>query len=207
MKKALSIKDIMNRKYETVPFTDEWLEAFGEPEHVGVWFIWGASGSGKSSFAMQLCVELCKHGKVLYNSLEEGSSLSFRNRLEKVKDKINPRRFNVVSEGIEELSDRLKRRRSADFVVIDSFQYSRLNYDTYQKFKERHSNKLIIFTSHAEGKRPAGRPAKSVMFDADLKIFVDAFQAKSNGRFIGNNGGYFTVWQEGEWNTWGRNSG
>ena len=205
MKKALSINDVMNRKYDTLPFTGEWLEAFGEPERTGVWFVWGATGSGKSSFLMQLCVELCKHGKVLYNSLEEGSGLSFRNSLERVKDGLDKRRFSIVNEPISVLTERLTRRRSADFVVIDSFQYSGLNYDTYRKFKEAHHNKLIIFTSHADGKRPAGRSAKSVVFDADLKIFIDAFKAKSNGRFIGSNGGYFTVWPEAKWGVWGNN--
>lgn len=203
MKKALSINNIMNRKYETLPFTGEWREAFDEPERTGVWFIWGASGSGKSTFALQLCAELCKFGKVLYNSLEEGSSLPFRNRIEALKDIIDARRFSVVSELEPELTDRLHRRRSADFVVIDSFQYFGLNYLEYKRFKEKHPNKLIIFISQADGSRPAGRTAKSVLFDADMKIWVECHKAHSRGRFIGANGGVFTVWRNGAWKAWG----
>lgn len=41
-------------------------------------------------------------------------------------------------------------------MIIDSFQYSGLNYKTYKEFKERHPKKLFIFISHAEG-LPSGR--------------------------------------------------
>jgi len=200
IKKALSINNLLKMKHETIPFTGEWLEAFGEPERTGVWLIYGVSGSGKSTFSMMLCEELCKHGKVLYNSIEEGTGLSFKRRLGRLNTigKMG-KRFNVVCEDMAALSERLLRRRSADFVVIDSFQHSDLDYRKYVDFKNKHSNKLIIFISHADGKHPAGRPAKSVLFDASLKIWIEGFRAKSNGRFIGANGGHFTIWQDGAW--------
>jgi hypothetical protein len=201
MKKALTINNIKEATHKVIPFTGQWHEAFDKPERRGVWFIWG--GSGKSSFAMMLCEELCRHGKVLYNSLEEGTGLSLQQKLERIDSELMKRRFNVVNESIAELSERLKRRRSADFVVIDSFQYSGLNYDSYRKFKEAHQNKLLIFISHADGKRPSGRSAKSVLFDASLKIWVEGFKAFSNGRFIGANGGIFTIWEEGAFKFWG----
>jgi len=31
IKKALSVSNVMSMKYETIPFTGDWLEAFGEP--------------------------------------------------------------------------------------------------------------------------------------------------------------------------------
>ncbi|MCL2291197.1 MAG: AAA family ATPase [Bacteroidetes bacterium] len=196
MKRALSVRDIMTKKYETIPFTGQWLEAFGMPERTGVWIIWGNSGNGKSTFALQLCTELCKHGKVLYNSLEEGSCLTFRKRLELVAGDMDGKRFNVVSESVDELSKRLLRQRSADFVVIDSFQYSGLSYPAYRQFKDKHPNKLLIFISHAEGSRPAGRSAKSVLYDASQKIWIEGFKAISNGRSIGANGGTYTIWED-----------
>lgn len=198
MKKAMSITNITNRTYETLPFTGEWHDAFSTPERTGAWFIWGASGSGKSEFALQLSAELCKYGNVLYNSREEGVSLSFRNRIERYADHINHKRFHVINETIAELYVRLKKRNSADFILIDSFQYTGLNFDSFVKLKNDFPNKLFIFTSHADGKRPAGRAAKSVQFDVDLKIFVEGFIAKSNGRFIGSKGSY-TIWKDGAW--------
>jgi pantothenate kinase-related protein Tda10 len=203
MKRALTIKNLMDKKHETMTLSGQWNEAFGEVEKYGVWFVWGASGSGKSTFAMQLCEELCNHGKVLYNSLEEGAGLTFQERLKRVDTKSMSRRFCAVCEDMETLKKRLKKRRSADFIVIDSYQYSELTYPQYIKFKESFSTKLFIFISHADGRRPAGRSAKSVMFDANLKIWVEGFRAFSNGRFIGANGGTYNIWKEGAWKFWG----
>ena len=70
MKRALNVRDILSKKYETFPFEGKWREAFETPERTGVWFIWGASGNGKTSFVMQLCKELCKYDRVAFNSLE-----------------------------------------------------------------------------------------------------------------------------------------
>ena len=197
IKKALSIKDVMTKKYETIPFTGAWLDAFGEPERTGVWLIWGNSGNGKSTFALQLCAELCKHGTVLYNSLEEGSSLTFRNRLADLEEDINGKRFQIINEPVTDMSKRLMRRRSADFVVIDSFQYSGLTYERYRGLKDMHRDKLLIFVSHAEGTRPSGRSAQSVLYDASQKVWVEGFRAISNGRSIGKNGGVYVIWEEG----------
>lgn len=41
---------------------------------------------------------------------------------------------------------------------------------------------LIIFISHADGKNPAGRSAKSVMYDASLKIYIEGYRAFSKGK-------------------------
>lgn len=188
----------------TIPFEGDWYQAFSTPERTGVWFVWGGSGNGKSSFVMQLCKELCKYGKVAYNSLEEGSSLSVKNALERVNMQEVNRRFSLLDcEPIEVMSQRLIKRKQADFVVIDSFQYSQLTYKAYIKLKEKHKNKLLIFVSHAEGKQPSGRAAKSVMYDAALKIYVEGYKALSKGRYIGPNGGFYVIWREGVEKYWG----
>ena len=86
MARALSVTEAVSMKKETLKLTGAWADAFGEPERIGVWFIWGNSGNGKSSFVMQLCKELAKFGRVAYDSLEEGASLTMQNTL---------RRFNI----------------------------------------------------------------------------------------------------------------
>ena len=78
-----------------------------------------------------------------------------------------------------------------------------MTYKQYIAFKAKHKNKLIIFISHADGKQPAGRSAKSVMYDASLKIWIEGYRAISKGRFIGNNGGTFTIWKDGSARYWG----
>jgi molybdopterin-guanine dinucleotide biosynthesis protein len=183
---------------DVLPFSGAWAEAFGQPERTGVWFVWGNSGNGKTSFVMQLCRELARFGKVAYNSLEEGASLTMVNTLRRFNMQEVNRRFVLLDcEPMDELSARMAKRRSADFVVIDSYQYSGLTYIEYKRFKEANRNKLIVFVSHADGSNPAGRSARSVMYDATLKVWVEGYKAYSKGRFIGPNGGVFTVWEEG----------
>ena len=197
LRRALSVSEILKMKKKLLTMTGEWYDAFGTTEFCGVWFIWGNSGNGKSTFVMKLCRELCNFGNVLYVSLEEGTSLTLQNTLRREGMIEANRRLKIIrGESMDELSERLSQRKSADFVVIDSFQYTQMTYKAYLKFKEKHPNKLLIFISHADGKNPSGRSAKSVMYDASLKVWVEGYRAVSKGRFIGKKG-YYTIWDEG----------
>ena len=204
MARAYSVTEAVTMRKKTLDFTGEFYEAFGNPEMCGVWFIWGGSGNGKSSFIMQLCKELAKFGKVAYDSLEEGTCLTMQNTLKRFDMHEVNRRFQILDcEPIAELSERLLKQKAPDFIVIDSFQYAQLSYKQYLEFKAKHKNKLIIFISHADGKQPAGRSAKSVMYDASLKMYVEGYKAVSKGRFIGPNGGKYIIWNEGAIKYWG----
>lgn len=193
---AKGVREVLSMKFETFPFEGAWFDAFGTPERRGVWMIWGNTGNGKTSFVMQLCKELCKYGRVAYNSLEEGACLTMQNTLRRFNMQEVNRRFLLLNaEPIDLLSLRLKRQKSPDFIVIDSFQYTQMTYAQYIKFKEQHRNKLLIFISHASGTNPDGRSAKKVAFDAALKIYVEGYRAMSKGRFIGPVG-YYDIWPE-----------
>lgn len=190
MKRALSVRDILDKRYRTFPFEGKWREAFGEPERAGVWFIWGNSGNGKSSFVMQLCKELCKYDRVLFDSLEEGSCLTVQNSLRLHGMAEVSRRLAFVQEDMEALKARLRQHKSHNIVVVDSFQYTRMTYRDYIALKEAFPEKLFIFISHANGKNPRGDAAVGVMYDATLKIWVEGGVAFSKGRFKGSTGEY-----------------
>jgi hypothetical protein len=194
----------MRRDCPSLPFEGEWLEAFGTPPTTGIWIVWGASGNGKSSFVMQLSKYLCRFfRRVAYDSLEEMLGLSVQQRIAQYSMEEVDDRFSIIAgESMEELSDRLKKRRAPEAVIIDSLQYSGMTYNDYKKFKERHRDKLIIFISHAEGTNPEGKVAKKVMFDADVKIMVQGFRAVCKGRFISKPGKYYTIWEEGAAQYW-----
>lgn len=195
MKKALSMVDLMRKNREVYAFEGALQEAFGQPEQNGVWFIWGRSGNGKTSFVLQLCKELSRYGKVAYDSLEEGDSLTMQNALMRVGMGDVGRRFILLNESLKELDTRLKRRRSPDIVVVDSFQYAHIDLKQYEEFIDQHKNKLIIFVSQADGLKPWGRTAQSAMYSASLKIWVEGYRAISKGRYRGNLG-YYTIWAE-----------
>ena len=207
MKKALSMVDLMRKNREVYAFEGALREAFGQPEQNGVWFIWGRSGNGKTSFVLQLCKELTRYGKVAYDSLEEGDSLTMQNALMRVGMGDVGRRFILLNESLKELDTRLKRRRSPDIVVVDSFQYAHIDLKQYEEFIDQHKNKLIIFVSQADGLKPWGRTAQSAMYSASLKIWVEGYRAISKGRYRGNLG-YYTIWTEKAeeyWNKQGNN--
>ena len=193
---AKGVREVLSMKFDTFPFSGAWYYAFGTPERRGIWIIWGNTGSGKTSFVMQLCKELCKYGRVAYDSLEEGACLTMQNSLKRFNmQEVNGKFLLLDVEPIDQLCLRMKRQKSPDFVVIDSLQYTQLTYAQFIKIKEAYRNKLIIFISHASGTNPDGRVAKKVAFDAALKIYVEGKRAFSKGRFIGPVG-HFDVWPE-----------
>lgn len=206
MARALSISEVLNQKKKVFDFEGAWFEAFGKPERSGVWFIWGNSGNGKSSFVMQLCKELCRFDKVAYDSLEEGDSLTMQQSLIRHGMVTVGKQFALLNcETIEDLKIRLRKRKSYNIVVIDSFQYTMLSYRDYISLKEAFRDKLFIFISHASGRNPRGAAAQSVMYDATLKVWVEGYIAFSKGRFIGPKGNY-TIWNEGAARYWGNNN-
>nr|DAE18535.1 MAG TPA: putative ATP-dependent serine protease [Myoviridae sp. ctxym25] len=201
---AKGVREILSMKYETFPFEGEWRDAFDTPERKGVWLIWGNSGNGKSTFAMKLCKYLCQFGRVAYDSLEEGACLNMKRMIQQCGMMDVNRRFLLIdNENMEQLSIRLKRQKSPDIVVIDSFQYTMMNYKEYREFKDAHRNKLLIFISHADGTLPSGQVAKKMMFDAKLKIYIEGYRAFSKGRFIGPVG-YYDIWPEEAEIHWGK---
>lgn len=202
LNRALSVSDVYMLERATYRLSEPWHEAFGEIDRTGVWLIWGKSGSGKTSFVLELCKELARFGRVAYDSLEEGDSLTMKNAFIRAGMMDVARRVVLLNrENMADLHERLSRPKSPDIVVIDSFQYTRMRYAEYQRFKEAHADKLIIFVSHATGDKPKGQAADAVMYDATQKILVKGYVAISKGRF--KPGGRYVIWDEGARRVWG----
>lgn len=194
----------MRRRYKLYSFDGCWHDAFDNPERAGTWFIWGNSGNGKTSFVLQLLKYLSGFGKVAYNSLEEGGAHTLqqafvRNNMADIRHKL----LVIDGESLAEMQQRLDKKRSPDVYVVDSLQYAGINYEQYKTIKERFRHKLIIYVSHADGRLPDGRAARKIMYDATLKIWVEGYRAISKGRYVGPNGGIYTVWEEGSTKYWG----
>lgn len=191
-------------KHKTIKMGGVWGDCVGEIDRTGVVFFWGNSGNGKTSAAVSFCIELCRQGlKGLYMSKEEGISLSMQETLVRLNAAQcgNKLQFDNGMDW-DEFERKWSKPRSWDFALLDSIQYCQMNYRQYLAFKERHKNKLIIIISHCDGRVPAGRSAKSIMYDAGLKIWVEGYRAFSKGRFIGPKGSC-TIWEEGAQKYWG----
>lgn len=198
MKRAYSPKDIANKTYKTLPWGGRWEEAFGLPEENSTWFISGPSANGKSSFVMQLAHELTNYGQVLYLSYEEGVSQSFQERM--LRHELDKKQgwFRVVtSDTIEDLKVRLKKRHSAKFIIVDSFQHAGWEWpETLALVKEFPKKSFIFISQEAKG-QPLGKPAIRLRYLAGVKIRVTGFRAYCQGRFNSDAGNSFVVWEEG----------
>lgn len=201
MARTLSAKQVLTIKFDTIRLGGGWDECVGEIETTGIWFIWGNSGNGKTSAVVSLCKELSAFGKVLYNSREEGVSLTMQNTLRRYGMGELGSRFQLANMSLQELDEKISQKRSPKFVVLDSFQFMGLTYKDFRAFCEKHKNKMLIFVSRTRGRQPEGRAAISAMYDASCKIWVEGYKAFSKGRFVGTTG-EMTIWDEGAKKYW-----
>nr|DAR27487.1 MAG TPA: AAA domain protein [Caudoviricetes sp.] len=198
--RAYSPTEIEKLKIPELPLDGDWEAAFGRPSRFERWFIDGASASGKSSFVMMLAKKLCHYGKVDYISLEEGTTLSFKNRVKRLRMNEVAGSFKVVTGvTVSDIVARLERRKSANFIIIDSVQY--LDIQSFARLKEalldRFPRKSFILVSQVYKGKPKGKMADDLRFDCGVKIRTVGFRAYCQGRFINGADAYFTIWDEG----------
>lgn len=198
LKRALTVGNIVNQKVEIIPFSGEMHKAFKSPQSKGVWFIWGPSGSGKSSFVTQLEKEYARTVKTLHNELEEeldAHELIERvktHQMQDVKDNYLTASFNY-----EQTVAYLDKNKSVKAITINSAPYFFASFDQYLEFKRKYRNRTLIIVGHANGKQPYSELEKRIMYDANQKVFVEGYLAACKGRTIGENGGLFIIWKEG----------
>lgn len=200
--RAISMTELYAAKFKAAQFDGRWRDAIGCPQLTGAWIIYGKSANGKTNFAVQLCKYLAGFGKVVYNSIEEGMCLSTqeafkREGMEEVKHRVQL----LDKEPIDNLIVRLRQKRSADIIFIDSLQYTGLNKERYKRMIDSFPNKLFVFVSHAKGKDPKGEVADAVKYDAFVKIWVEGYRAFPESRYGGKKP--YTIWDEGAMIYWG----
>lgn len=201
LKRALSVNDIRKFKPHSLPFEGEWLESIGCPELTGTWIVWGNSANGKTRYSLQLAKYLATFCRVAYNTLEEGLSKSIKDAVLDVgMDDVSGKFRLLDKEAVPELIQRLRKKQSPDVVIIDSLQYTGLTYADYKKLRDEFRNKLFIFVSHADGSEPKGNVAKSIRYDAFVKIRVEGYKAFFQSRFGG--GKEYVIWKKGASEYW-----
>lgn len=201
MKKALTVNNVMNQRVERLELSEPFYQAFGNPQNFGVWFIWGSSGSGKSTFVMQLAKELARDHKLAHNTLEEDTDdAEYIDRMKLVGMQDVKANHHSIQYYYDHLSQYLAKRDSPKVVIIDSAHYFFRTFAQYLEFKAkwvRQEKKILILTGSAKGEYPASEMLLQIMQDAKMKINVSGYAAICKGRTIGPNGGEFIVWPEG----------
>lgn len=197
-RRALSIQNLIDYTPKTLGFTGRWLAAMGDPEPYGSWIIWGASGNGKTRFAVQLVKYLMSFPslRIAYNGLEEGVSETYRKAILDTGLQMEKQSRFVFWDGFDydEMIARLKRKRSPNVIVIDSLQYLNISYDQYKELVRKYPKKLFIWISHQSGVEPKGGTAQSVRYNSNIKIRVHNYYANIVSRYCGNQ--VFDIWPE-----------
>lgn len=188
MKRALSVSNVLNAKFNVLDFEGEWFDAIGKPELTGSWLIYGDIKNGKTSFAMQLAKYLTNFGRVAYNSVEEGLSQSIKEAYERVDmSEVEGRLILLDKENLSDIHKRLAKRKSPQFIFIDTVQFWELNFQEYKKLKSAFPNKLFIYISHTDGRKPDGSTALRIWRDANVAIRIEGFKAFPIGRYGGGS--------------------
>lgn len=184
-------------KFREIPFSGEWERVIGRPELTGSWIVWGQSGSGKTSFMMQLVKYLTQFQRVYYNSIEEGASKSMQAAFTRVGMAEVKRKLILAQEEMSDMIERLSRRKSPNVVVIDTVQYFDINKSGYKRLMQLFPNKLFIWVSHAKGREPETQLAQHIRRLSNVKIYTEGYVANVTSRY--NEGGdkRYTIWEEG----------
>jgi hypothetical protein len=201
LKRAATPTQLFNTKFDVLPFDGRWLNSFGMPERNKPWFIMAPVASGKTTFVSMLCKYLSKFGRVAYNSVEEGISASLKQAFKRAGITAKNKILVLDKESCSELTIRLKRHKSPDFIVIDTQQHSDMGKREYLKLKHQFPKKMFIIISHMDGAKPEGRVAKFIYQDAAVKIRIEGYKAFVNSRYGGNEP--LVIWQDGADNYWG----
>ncbi len=175
----LTHEDAVRASFKEFPFEGEWLRHLGTPERAKSILIYGGSGHGKTTYALQLMKYMCSFEKVFYNSVEEGLRASFVRSLELNNVKTVKGKYVFQSEFYDDMVKRLARKRQPKIVFVDSIQYCfRGKRDIhYWRLTEQFDDTLFIFISQMQKGVPKGSVADAVMWDAQIVVRVQDFKA------------------------------
>lgn len=193
----------MKATFDTVDFKGRWLASIGRPELRGSWFIWGGSGSGKTTFVLQLCKYLTQFGRVAYNSLEQGLSLSIQAAWGRVD--MQEAGNNIILLNKECLADvrkRLRKRNAPRIVVFDSLICIQgFNRIVYSSLLSEFPNTLFVFICHERNGKLDPAVGETVRRLSDVKIYVEGYVAYPTTRYEneekGEGGAQYVIWEKG----------
>lgn len=132
-KETMSLSELQRKQFKTLNFTGEWQKLIGKPEQNFHLMIYGQPGHGKSHLGVRFSEYLANNfGSVLFNSSEEGVSLSLQEKLKNlVSDNFRISNFK----DFETIKKHLKQSRSR-FIVIDSVNHMSLTAEQVEELKK-----------------------------------------------------------------------
>lgn len=175
---AISPKKFAKKKFKLISLPEGRFKGLiGALAITGSWIIYGDSGHGKTTFALQLLKFLCQFKKCAYIPLEEGLSPSFQhsfNEANLLASSANIRLWKQHT--IEDIDIELAKPRAPEVIFIDSLQYLRASKESFNQITKfdyiemlrRHPKVLFIFISHAKNNEPKNAIGEDVYYGSDI---------------------------------------
>lgn len=198
LKRLLTVDNIKNSNTRKLELSDKFYQFLGKPQDRGFWFLYGTSGSGKSSLAMELAKELATEYKTVYNLHEERTDdTDFKDRIDRYNMHDVKKNFFVQEYNLKDSDRYFEKRNSAHVMIIDSTKYVFKTFDDFIWFKRRwETKKLVIIIGHAEGNHPRNELQKQIRDDCKMKLFSSGYLGVNKGRTFGPKN-TFIIWPEG----------
>lgn len=174
-KRALTVRNLYEKKYKQYEFDGIFYEIFGNPSIHGIWLIYGKDKNGKTWGTLIIVNYLSQFTKVWYISAEEGTDMEFQASCKRAK--IEASNSNIHFDeyvSIEAIKARLKKRNPPKVVVIDnlSMYKGELTSEGVKQLKLEHPKIHFIMVAHEERNQPY--TAAAVMAKKLAKVIIRA---------------------------------
>ena len=196
--KVLGVKQFHQKTFKLLPLkSSKFKDILGKVPKFFTAVIYGFSGNGKTEFSITLAKELSKYGKVLWLSYEQRHGYDLQSATKRNKMQQNSGKFlvadpldNIHEETtlLEDLDNYLNSRASADYIFIDSLDYTGFTVKDYKYLKNKYFGKKgFIFIAHStKNGIPNKAVTRDIIFDGGLGILVNDFIAfPAKNRFGG----------------------
>lgn len=191
MAKTCSNASVLAARFDLAPFEGEWLAHLGRPALSGMWFVYGKSGSGKTTYCLQLAKYLTEFvRKVAYNSLEQGLSPAMQQAWRRVGMAECGNHIMLIDrEPLPELRKRLSKKQSPNVIFIDSVMYLE-DAPASELIALRHEYPSKLFVLIGQERNGDAYNSKQIKLkhDADIKVRVVGGVARCETRYSTEDG-------------------
>ena len=167
-KGVMSLNELKKAQFRVLAFNGAWKELIGTPEERFSLMLYGQSGHGKSYFAMQFAEYLSNNfGTVLYNSAEEGMSLTLQSKIKELKSN------NLFISKHKDFSSIKKALKSSNckFVVLDSVNHMDLTPEQVEELRNLDSTRGFV-SIHQVNKNGEFKGNNKFLHNCDVEIMV-----------------------------------
>jgi predicted ATP-dependent serine protease len=173
-------KKLMEIEYEELAFDGEWGEFIGRPSPSFGAIVHGPPKNGKSTFCLKLAAYLCRFGRVMYVSGEEGFAKSLKDRVQRLQID-NDNLFFIKERKTSRIEQAIENKRP-QFILIDSAHHVGLLPEKLKSWREKFPTRafVVILKSTKDGNY---RGDTDWEHDVDVVISLKDGVATQRGRF------------------------